>query len=431
MKESIFNIHMENNGHKLLFNSLYCGLCEIDDTYFEVLKKCNTGMQLSEEENELKLMAVEAGYFVEDDKDEIDFLKVNKYKAKFNEDSMTITIAPTLTCNFECVYCYEGKKTGIMTEETEEKLLSYISSKAEKLKRLKITWYGGEPLLAKKVIYRMSKKILEICKQHNILYRSAMITNGSLLVKEDIALLKECKIETVQITLDGPAEIHNARRICKSIENNFEKIINNMNLLIDGNLHINLRINVDKTNISEMEPLLKYLSEQLSSKKINIGFAAVQACTDACIGVARDCFSIQEFSEEYFDLYDLVTKYGFDAGTKLQYAHPRINYCGADVYHTFVVDPNGFLYKCWHDVGNVRESIGSVENIEAALTSSKAAKWLFSDATNNDECKLCKVLPLCMGGCPSMNFYTSSKSTCQACKYNISDLLVRNYYKYV
>ena len=74
MKESIFNIHMENNGHKLLFNSLYCGLCEIDDTYFEVLKKCNTGMQLSEEENELKLMAVEAGYFVEDDKDEIDFL---------------------------------------------------------------------------------------------------------------------------------------------------------------------------------------------------------------------------------------------------------------------------------------------------------------------------------------------------------------------
>ena len=84
MKESIFNIHMENNGHKLLFNSLYCGLCEIDDTYFEVLKKCNTGMQLSEEENELKLMAVEAGYFVEDDKDEIDFLKVNKYKAKFN-----------------------------------------------------------------------------------------------------------------------------------------------------------------------------------------------------------------------------------------------------------------------------------------------------------------------------------------------------------
>ena len=431
MKESVFNIHLEKHGHKLLFNSLYCGLCEIDDTYYAVLEKCNQGIKLSEKEMELKSMAVEAGYFIPDDMDEIDFLKVNKYRAKFSEDTLTITIAPTLACNFECIYCYEGKKSGVMSEETEDKIISYIKRKSDKISKLKITWYGGEPLLARNIICRMSEKICTICEEHGISYRAAIITNGSLITKEDISLFDKCNIRSVQITLDGPAETHNKRRVCRSIENNFEKIVENMNLLIEGNIPINLRVNVDKKNICEMDNLLCYLSTHLTSKNINIAFAAVQACTDACIGVAHDCFNIQEFSTEYFELYNLVEKYGFDVGTKLQYASPRINYCGADVYQAFVVDPDGNMYKCWHDVGNVSERIGTVQNIEESLLSAKVAKWIFSDATENEECKNCKVLPLCMGGCPGMNFYNSSKSTCQECKYNISELLVRNYYKYV
>ena len=429
MKESIFNIHTETEGHKLLFNSLFCGLCEIDDTYYDVLDKVNSEKELSEEESLLLKEAMTAGFVVEDNFDEIEYLRVNKYKVKFNDEQLSITIAPTLACNFQCIYCYEDSKSGAMTEEIENRIAEYVEKRAEKLRRLKITWYGGEPLLVRQVILRLSQKLIDICKLHNIDYDASIITNGSLLQAEDKEFFKSCHISSIQITLDGPAEIHNNRRICKSIDNNFDVIVKNINLIFDEKIAVKIRVNVDKENIHEVERLLKFLSDSLISKNVNIGFAPVQACTDACASVAENCYDIKEFSHKYFELYEFVQKYGFDMGTKLRYARPRINYCGADVYSAFVVDANGYLYKCWHDVGDAMRSIGHVENIDAALLSDKASKWIFSDALQNDECRKCKVLPLCMGGCPSMNFYNSREFTCQEAKYNISEVLVKNYYK--
>lgn len=277
----------------------------------------------------------------------------------------------------------------------------------------------------------MSKQICRICFKNNIKYRAAIVTNGSLLTRDDIERFKEYKIHTIQITLDGPPNIHNMRRKCNSIPNNYDRIVKNINLLLNRDFNVHLRVNVDKTNIFSMEEMLQDLEKKLISKKINIGFAKVSACTDACIDVMHDCFNTEEFAKEYFDLYSLIERYGFDNGTPLKYATPKVNYCGADVFGSFVVDAYGYIYKCWHDVGNEDERLGNVDDIEAALMSSKAAKWIFSDAITNDECRNCKVLPLCMGGCPSQKFFESNDKICDEVKYNISRLLIENYYKKV
>lgn len=431
MKESKFNIYTKCGNKELLFNSLYCGLCEVDHRYFSVLEKIKNNLDLTKTEQSIADMAVQAGYFVESDYDELDFLKMHKYKRKFDESRINITIAPTLACNFQCIYCYEDNRTGVMTDEIEKKLCSYIEEKASKLETLSVTWYGGEPLLAKGTIDRISKHISDICIENDIAYHAAIVTNGSLLNDDVIELFKKCQISTIQVTLDGPADIHNARRICSSIPNNFEVIVENINLLLRENLNVYIRVNVDKNNYNRMEELVDYLDKRLIHKKVNIGFAKVSACTDACVGVANDCFSTEEFAKEYFVLYEILEKYGFDAGTSLRYAEPRVNYCGADVYGSFVIDSFGYIYKCWHDVGDENRSLGSVSDIDAALMSPKAKKWLFSDALNNAICSDCKVLPLCMGGCPSKKFFEGKNMACDEIKYNISEILIRNYYKKV
>ncbi|MBQ3450791.1 MAG: hypothetical protein IJG32_00790 [Selenomonadaceae bacterium] len=51
-------------------------------------------------------------------------------------------------------------------------------------------WYGGEPLLAKEIIWSLSEKFLEFCATKAIDYDAFIITNASLLEDSDVELFK-------------------------------------------------------------------------------------------------------------------------------------------------------------------------------------------------------------------------------------------------
>ena len=61
-----------------------------------------------------------------------------------------LTICPTLACNFDCSYCFEKKRSGKMTAEVQNQVVSFAETMlmAFRPESLGITWFGGEPLLA-------------------------------------------------------------------------------------------------------------------------------------------------------------------------------------------------------------------------------------------------------------------------------------------
>src|SRR5699024_5938565 len=123
--------------------------------------------------------------------------------------------APTLSCNFGCPYCYEEPKSGFMSEEVQKSILDMITEAAKRRKDISVTWYGGEPLIAKDIIFNMSEKIINICEENDCDYSSYIVTNGYLVTDEIIENFKKYKITGAQITIDGPPEIHNSRRFLK------------------------------------------------------------------------------------------------------------------------------------------------------------------------------------------------------------------------
>ena len=61
---------------------------------------------LSFTDPELKEQLKENGVLLEDSFDEMGFLKYFHYKTKFSNETLYLTVAPTLDCNFACPYCY-------------------------------------------------------------------------------------------------------------------------------------------------------------------------------------------------------------------------------------------------------------------------------------------------------------------------------------
>lgn len=59
------------------------------------------------------------------------------------------------------------------------------------------------------------------------------------------------------------------------------------------------------------------------------------------------------------------------------YPEPKGSYCGADSMNNYVIDPKGYLYKCWSDIGILERSIGSIMDEQYKGNSKLCYEYLF------------------------------------------------------
>ena len=421
---------MAPDGEKLAFNSYSCGLAVVDSEYEQLMKTLPELDRHNIPENlkECYSAACEGGFIIPDEFDELTDLYTKRNFQKYSIESLGLTIAPTLACNFKCIYCYETSKPGIMDHSVSKKLIEMVEKQADNLRNLSISWYGGEPLLAKDIIYSLSEKFIRICDERNIDYSAFIISNGSLLDEEVIKKLIEYRVRGIQITVDGPPSIHNSRRVNKNGQETFELLINNINKLLETNkIEVVLRINVDKSNDNDVEKLIQILENKLLNKKVKITFGQVTAYTEACKTIENNCYDNGEFAVKMLQYYEILEKYGFNEYNEFPYPEVKLNYCCAELMNSFVIDPEGYLYKCWNEVGNVSGAVGNILEEEYDITSYKNGLWLKRNPIFDDECSKCSLLPVCMGGCPHNDMILGKKYTCDSIKYNIEDIMIKFY----
>lgn len=425
MKESKYNIYFEKDGKKYAFNGITCALAPVNDDFFKILSSCQDKDFIVDESKKVLFDDMKKGnYIVDDNVDELEFLKFLSGKAKFNNRNISLTIAPTLNCNFACPYCYESEKSSVISNEVKEAIYGQIEKYARKKENVSITWYGGEPLLVKDIIFSMSERIIDICKKNGVKYDAFMISNGYLFDDDTINSMVKSNITGIQITVDGPPRIHNLRRKLKaSDKDTFYKILENIKKLKEANVKVNIRINIDKTNTDNVEELLCILkSHDLKDCKISLGH--VRAYTHACNSIASSCLNTKEYAKENVKYQKILSDKGFDTSSGRYYPNAKTNYCCADTLLSFAVDPSGNLYKCWNDIGITSQSVGNIidldnDKLENNTTLIKYLQW---SPFNYKECEECNILPLCMGGCPYEGLKNKTPD-CEMWKYNLIETL--------
>lgn len=335
------------------------------------------------------------GFIVPDDVDELNLVKMSMLRGRYDNATLILTIAPTMACNFRCIYCFEkGQyKNHVMTEETMHNILEYIEKKANHLQHLSVTWFGGEPMLEMGRIAKLSKSIISICEKFNIQYHSSIITNGYMLNEENASILKDCHVDIAQITIDGPREIHDQRRPLANGKGTFDTIMKNLKDVADI-IPLAIRINTDNDNQNGIQVIVDFLKENSLMNKVRLYLGYVLPNNDNYEN--EKCLTGEEFSH-----YNL--KFYIENNIPLTnwYPTPKSNYCTADHDNAWVIDSDGYLYKCWSDIGIVERRMGSINKADAApVNFSRLHNFALFDPTLDEKCSSCKHLPICMGGCP-------------------------------
>lgn len=424
MKQSFFNYKAKgSDGKTLLFNAKTTALLRMDREArkaYNSFNKKSEGLQCKEEYVE---KMIKTGVLIPDDLDELSEIRFRRLQSQFQTGSLGLTIAPTLDCNFRCIYCYEKKNISdcYMTEAIQEKIINLLESRIPIIKHLSITWYGGEPLLAMDIIKKLSSRINEICKNSNVHCETGIITNGYLLNEETAKQLKELEITFAQITLDGPREIHDKRRFTKEHKPTFDTIVDNIKKASRYIDRISVRINIDSTNQDKAMEMVEDLQKSgVFSEKVHPYLGFVDNIND-CYN-ANLCLSYDKFAELRLNTEKDLIKNGLTKNIMTIYPK-RINHvCCAEKDASFVIDPNGNLYKCWDDIGNPEMVIGSLDN-DRQENISLLMDYMLYDPTKDNICKTCKLLPICMGGCPKKRII-KDPSRCSYMKYVLNQYLL-------
>jgi uncharacterized protein len=393
-------------GDHLLYNALSNSLLQLDDAHASIADDLSdacpgeepTLSAASEALEDKFLAALRERLVLVAPGDEEDALLVDRHRritAAYATGVLSLTICPTLACNFRCPYCFEHAQQdgATMSDETAEDLLTFVRTHTD-ARRLAVTWYGGEPTLA----WDRVRDLTERFRSLDIEYLpAALVTNGSLLDASRIKDLDELSIRSIQVTLDGPAEIHDARRTLAGGGATYDLIVANLDALVSSQWEgrLSIRVNVDHGNADRFVETREALLQRWPADAVRVYAGHVSLDHDA--KPAGACaLSTSEWAEHTLGLYtehSLLPPRGF-------YPRRHPAGCVATAAAAYVVGPRGELYDCWEDVGRADLCVGNVAS-DPALTQLglHAAYGLGTDPYNDPDCLACHALPICDGGC--------------------------------
>lgn len=398
MKLSKYNVWAQCRGREFVYNSRTGSLLEVP-LGTEQLLSAATAIA----ESDAPEVLVQGGVILPDSTDELALLR-NRYEfGRTAKSHLALTVISSLGCNFDCPYCYEDKRPEIVKPDVERAILKFVDERIAKgLKSIVVQWLGGEPLLGKKNILRMSHEFRARSERHGIDYRSYITTNGSLLTRRVANELVDAGVRRAQITLDGPPEVHDCMRPTRNGAGTFWKILGNMKAVADI-IPVVVRINVDKENFVHIDELLDILEHEGLKDKIEVYVGHLISVNDGAAQPSatytRSCFNTRGFAttERYFN--DSATARGFRSRVL---DGPILTPCMAMREEEYVIGSMGELYKCWKSVGNNNEVVGNIAEYENL--NSRVHRWLTYDPFEDAECVSCSALPVCMGGCAHHTF---------------------------
>lgn len=177
-KESSYNMSISYNDEVILYNTLSQALCRLTKEEFSVITDLLKDLEVFEQAYpRLFSQMKEDGYIINQNVDELAFIRYNNRLQIYGDRRLHITINPTLDCNLTCWYCSteyaKAFHSGRMSDEMVEALKTHIYNQITvgRIPALHLDWFGGEPLMYfDQVIYPIASYAKQLCEEHNVIF---------------------------------------------------------------------------------------------------------------------------------------------------------------------------------------------------------------------------------------------------------------------
>lgn len=339
-------------------------------------------------------------------------------------------VCPTFSCNLRCPYCFEGleirqSKTRQTRTQVDDMFLAMEDLIAERQANyVEIELYGGEPFLRSN-----RDTVAAIMRQARSKgWKISGITNATQL-DAYFDLFEECagSIEQLQITMDGPREIHNRLRIYANGKGTYEEICDNVSGALTRGVAVVLRVNVGPDNVPHL-PRLFEAFETNGWTKYEDFVCMLSPVTDhhctGCVsnyqpefqllGQLHELMGDWEAARERYHIsmgYDIerrtyLLRQAIFGKTSRAVRTRDLSGCSASNQHYLVFGADGLLYSCPETVGMPEVAIGRYSP-EFKLDRARWAQWDIN-ISNTSKCASCSIAPVCGGACPWQGVNSSS-----------------------
>jgi uncharacterized protein len=340
-----------------------------------------------------------------------------EYRAEVARTPTQLILVPTFGCNLRCTYCYqeafEPDGRGLISPETLEALFSYLDTfHLSEDPKPYLTLFGGEPLVDTWAHHDRVERILEGARSRSL--EVAVVTNGYDLASF-IGRLSLGPVREVQITLDGPPAVHDARRPHASGGGSFERVVAGLEAALAAGLTVNLRVVVDRENLQALPALASFAEERGWLELPEERFKTQVGRNYDLFGCAS-----RQRPEQLFDRLELWTSFAAlaERHSALERFHrprlhgmrqlaetgvfpaPNFDACPA-AKKEWAFGPDGIIYGCTATVGHPEHRLGryapTIERDEAAIARLRARSTLEMPG-----CLGCALAPVCGGGCAAL-----------------------------
>jgi len=356
---------------------------------------------------------------IPDDVDEHALLSREREALRLSPHVVNLTICPTIDFNFGCPDCFEGdaKPQERMNEGTMGAVVRFVQHlRTDSTHRLSVTWFGGEPLLGLPQIERLTDRLRpDILTPYQWSYGANIITNGYGLTRKIAEKLQALDVSGAQVTLDGLAHHHDARRFRKGRHPTFARILANIEEAADL-IRITIRVNIDRSNQEDYFPLVEELKRRDLRGKVGLYPAFTRDDGDTSLASAYQ--SAHEFVQGHIALHRQGLEHGLYV---LHYRKAVRLFCGSSSPFWWTIARNGDLHKCWDTVNEPSAAVGNVEDL--GPTGACDTWWTKWSPFQHDKCRSCPVMPLCMGGCARNALMQNGVPQCEQWKTGLNDTI--------
>lgn len=418
-----------DDSHSLLVNGLYGAIDVVDRAEAEALSEGRSEKLDGDEQERLK----SRGHLTDSFETETIDLRIltGVYRKIFAERRLGLFILPTYDCNFRCPYCFEKHRLSCgedwLKKTMSRELVDKIFAAVEREKKRGITatecgLYGGEPFLPenREIIEYIAKKATDAGMT------LSAVTNGySLEHFSDI--LSDYPFKSLQITLDGPKEYNDRRRVYIGGGGSYEKILENTGLALSKGIRVDLRINTGPANFDRVIELKQVFEDRgfTGHKEFSYYFAPTQgenypgkdhgvSFSDIVENLVRNGFEKKEamgFVSNYIPIAAEINR----LLEKKRYLTPMDSYCGAENM-MYLVDRDGAVFTCWDFAAMDEMRVGRIDTEKEKFAFTfDLLKWTFRNVAQMPGCMKCPYVFICRGGCASRAYAETGDPTKPYC----------------